>query len=201
MAPAAALIALGLGLCLAAPLGGCVSAAIGAGATAGVTIAQERSVEEAIGDAAIKVALTHKLIQADFRDLFRAVGVDVIEGRVMLSGIVDNQRLKDQASELTWQVGDVDAVINEIQLADPARPADYLRDTWITARLRARLLTDKVVFDINYNITTYDGVIYLIGIARGQREHDRVVAHARDVPNARRLIDHIILADDPRRPK
>ena len=108
MAPAAALIALGLGLCLVAPLGGCVSAAIGAGATAGVTIAQERSVEEAIGDAAIKVALTHKLIQADFRDLFRAVGVDVIEGRVMLSGIVDNQRLKDQAGELTWQVGDVD---------------------------------------------------------------------------------------------
>ncbi len=119
----------------------------------------------------------------------------------MLSGIVDTQRLKDQASELAWQVGDVDAVINEIQLADPGRPADYLRDTWITARLRARLLTDKQVFDINYNITTHDGVIYLIGIARVQREHDRVVAHARDVPNARRLIDHIILADDPRRPK
>ena len=76
---------------------------------------------------------------------------------------------------------------------------DQANDLWIQNKLKARLLTDGEVKNINYIIDVTDSVVYLLGIAQSSTELDRVIAHARDVSGVKRVISHVRLKTDPRR--
>jgi osmotically-inducible protein OsmY len=58
---------------------------------------------------------------------------------------------------------------------------------------------DGHVKNINYTVDVVNGVVYLMGIAQSQDELDRVVAHARDIGNVKRVVSHIVLKNDPHR--
>jgi len=192
-------VTVAFGIAAAASLSGCAGALMGAGATAGIAVAQERSVGDAIDDAAVEVEVNHYLFQEHVDDLFRAVSVESVEGRVLLTGNVKTQELRDRATELAYKADDVREVINEIEITDKGGIIDYTNDAWITARLRGKLLGDSEIFDINYSITTKNGVIYLLGIAQDQEELERVIAHARNIPRVRKVVSHVVLKDDVRR--
>lgn len=178
--------------------GGCTGAMIGAGATAGVTIAQERSVGDAIDDATIHVDINRRLFEKH-ESLFRRVGVEVVEGRVLLTGTVPQPDDRIEAVRIAWTVNGVREVINEIEVTDKSGVVDYAKDVWITTQLRTKMLTDSKVSDINYNVETVNGVIYLMGIAQGQSELDRVTNYAREISGVRQVKSHVQLKDDPRR--
>jgi osmotically-inducible protein OsmY len=177
---------------------GCTGALIGAGATAGVTIAQERSVGDAIDDATIHVDIGRRLFEKH-ESLFRRVGIEVVEGRVLLTGTVPKPENRIDAVRIAWTVDGVREVINEIEVTDKTGVIDYAKDVWITTQLRTKMLTDTQVSDINYNIETVNGVIYLMGIAQGQNELDRVTNYAREISGVRQVKSHVRLKDDPRR--
>ncbi|HYM33544.1 MAG TPA: BON domain-containing protein [Candidatus Cybelea sp.] len=174
--------------------------AVGAGSTAAVTALQERSVEDAVRDARIKVDVNSVLLQKDEK-LFIKTSIDVVEGRVMLTGIMQTEQAKAEAERLTWQVEGVKQVYNELQISDSQGVIDYARDTRISAELRAGMISDKAISDINYTIEAVDGSIYLIGIARSQSELERVIGHARVIPGVKRVVNHVVLKDDPIRQK
>lgn len=189
------LAALGVALAAACtPIG----AGIGAGATIGVVIAQERSAGDALRDTRINLEISEALFQAHIDDLFREIHVDVMEGRVLLTGLVNTEDLADRANLIAWKVDGVAKVINEIRVGEPGT-LDAVRDRWISAKLRARLLGDTKVFDVNYSIVTVAGAIYLLGIAQNPAELERVLAHARDIAYVRRVTLHVVMKDDPER--
>ena len=183
---------------LPAALSGCspVGVAVGLGATAGVMIAEERSIEDAGIDTRITLEISEALFQAHIDDLFGPTNIDVVEGRVLLSGMVRTQELADRGGGIAWQASGVRKVYNEYQIGDGSM-VDPVRDRWITTQLRGRLLGDENVYDVNYTITTVAGTLYLIGIARGQAELDLVTAHASDIAYVRRLVSHVVMIDDP----
>ena len=78
-------------------------------------------------------------------------------------------------------------VYNDLQIGDDSL-VDPARDRWITTKLRGRVLADAGIFDVNYSITTVAGTIHLIGVAQDQAEIDRVVAHASDIAQVRRIL-------------
>ncbi len=175
-----------------------IGAGIGAGATVGVVIAQGRSAGDALKDTRINLEISEALFQAHIDDLFREVHVDVMEGRVLLTGLVNTEDLADRANLIAWKVDGVAKVINEIRVGEPGT-LDAVRDRWISTKLRGRLLGDIEIFDVNYSIVTVAGTIYLLGIAQDQAELDRVLAHARDVAYVRRVTTHVVMKDDPER--
>jgi len=177
---------------------GCTGALIGAGATAGVTVAQERSVGDAIDDAAIHVDIDRRLLEKQ-ETLFRDVGVEVVEGRVLLTGTVPQPENRIDAVRIAWQVDGVREVIDEIEVTDKSGLLDYAKDTWITTQLRTKMLTDTDVSDINYNVETVNGVIFLMGIAQNQAELNRVTNYAREISGVRQVKSHVRLKNDPRR--
>ena len=172
--------------------------AVGAGASVGVAAVQERSIGDAIDDNVINVEINHFLLQ-ESQDLFRQVALDVVEGRVLLTGSVPFPEHRVDAARLAWQADGVREVINEIQVTDRSGVIDFARDAWITTQLSAKLLRDREISDINYNIETVNSVIYLIGIAQHDRELERVTGHARTIAGVRKVISHVRLKDDPRR--
>lgn len=171
---------------------------IGGAATAGVTVAQERSVGAAIDDLAIRAEINHYLFQADEK-LFSAVSIEVVEGRVLLTGHVPEPDDRVEAVRLAWQAAGVREVLNEIQVTDKGGLGNYLRDVAIANELRADLLFDRDILAINYNVEVVNQVVYLIGIAQDQAELDAVIAHARAIRYVERVVSHVRLkGDEPR---
>ncbi|MEP4189814.1 MAG: transporter, partial [Sneathiella sp.] len=86
-------------------VGGCtpVGLAVGGAATAGVVVAEERSVGDAVEDAGIKLKILDALLQND-EGLFSDVSTSVIEGRVLVTGEVEKPEDRVTAADLIWSV-------------------------------------------------------------------------------------------------
>lgn len=186
-------------LALAGALSGCAGAVIGAGATAGVAAAEERGLDGAVDDTKIRAEINHYWFQHDV-EMYRKVGLTISEGRVLLTGLVPSDAARADAVRLTWQAAGVREVINEIAVRPGGSDViDDGRDVVISQTLKTRLLFDKEIRNINYTIDVVDGVIYLMGIAQSEGELERVIAHARDISNVKRVVSHVLLKTDPRR--
>ena len=180
----AVVLALGAG-----GLGGCAGAVVGGGAAVGTAAYQERGLQIVARDLAVATKVRVALLNAGEQYAI-GVGVEVYEGRVLLTGTLANEEMRATAVSLAWKGEGVTDVINEIQIGE-ASLRDLARDSWITAQLKSKLTFDKKILAINYSIETVNGIIYLIGIAQNQRELDRVIAHARNIGYVRRIISHV----------
>ena len=176
-----------------------VGTVIGVGARAGLAIAEERSIRTVISDTALKLAVNKGLVESSFENLFWTVKTTVFEGRVLLTGGVETEQLRDQASEIVWAVDGVREVFNELQVIRDKSVADSVRDKMIVVSLHSKIAGDKKITGINYKIVTYNRTIYLIGVAQTQGELDRIVTYARSIRYVRRLVNYVLLVQDERR--
>ena len=183
---------------LAPALSACGPMIVGGAATVGVAAAQERSVGNALDDTAIQFQINQRLLETS-RSLYARVGVEVVEGRVLLTGSVTTPEDRVEAVRIGWGVSGVKEVLNEIQINERGSVAVYLADVRITSQLRFQMLRDVEINDINYSVDTVNGTIYLMGIARDQAELDRVTGFARSIAGVREVVSHVRLRDDPRR--
>lgn len=174
-------------------LSGCAGAVIGAGATAGVAAAEERGLEGALEDTKIRAAINEAWFRHDV-EMFRKVTLTISEGRVLLTGVVPTDANRTDAANLVWQVAGVREVYNEM-LVRPEGSAliDDGRDVWIQQELKARLLFDKQIRNINFSVDVTDGTVYLMGIAQSEAELQRVMAYAREISNVRGVITYVRL--------
>jgi len=199
---AANLVAVGALLAVGLASSGCAvmvaGAAVGAGGSAGVAASQERTVGNAVDDTTISVKVSDELFQKDPL-LTQTIGVDVVEGRVLLTGTVQKSEDRVEATRLAWQVTGVKEVINEVQVTDRSGVVGLSKDTWITTQMRGKLLSEGGVDNVNYNVETVNGVIYLIGIAQSQHELERVTELARNISGVRKVVSHVMMKGDTRR--
>jgi osmotically-inducible protein OsmY len=172
------------------PLGGCEALILG-GAVVGVTVAaQDRPVKTAFSDSGIQANINRKLIDFDV-DVYQRVDIEVVEGKVLLTGIVPKPQNRLDAARLAWQVDGVAEVINEIEVNDKSSLSDAARDSWITTKLRSAILFDGEIQSINYTIDTVNKTVYLMGIAQSQKELDLVVGYARRIDYVRRVVPYV----------
>lgn len=161
--------------------------------------AQERGFTGAVSDTAIRTEINALWINHNVK-MASDVQLSVTEGRVLLTGKVDDPQHRVDAVRLAWQADGVREVINEIKVTETeAGLQEYARDSWITTRLRTELLMDGSVRSVNYSIDVVAGTVYLMGIARSQGELDRVLGHARRMPYVKQVVNYILLKSDPRR--
>ncbi len=187
-----------LAFLLAAMTSGCVTAVVGSVGAVGVGAAEERGLEGAVDDTKIRAEINDLWFRQDF-DLYRDVTLTVNEGRVMLTGSVKKPETRVDAVRLAWQAAGVRQVMDEIQVEDQSGLMDYASDVWIANKLRTRLMFDGQVKNINYTVDVVNGVVYVMGIAQSQDEVDRVIAHARDISDVKRVVSHVVLKNDPHR--
>ena len=182
----------------------CVPAIMGASATTGVVIAQERTVGDALDDATITAKIKSEFLQHNLDHLFATVHVKTSEGRVMLTGHTHDPEIKVKAVRIAWNQKGVKEVINEIKLAEDSNKLaikEYGVDTWITAQIKAKMLLNKEIRSINYNVETIRGVVYLLGIAQHQSELDQVVSIAESIQHVKKVVNYVRSKDDHHRDK
>jgi osmotically-inducible protein OsmY len=179
-------------------LSSCAVAVVGAGGAIGMGAAEERGFEGSVDDTKIKTDVSAAYVDNSF-GLYHDIQVDVSEGRVMLTGSVEKPETHDDAVKIAWQTAGVRQVIDEIQVTSEGGFKSGVNDAWIANKLRTQLMFDGDVKNINYTVEVENGVVYLLGIAQNQAELDRVIASARDISDVKRVINHVVLKDDPRR--
>ncbi len=188
-----------LGVFLLAP-GACtpVGVAVGAGATAVTASQTEKGFSQSITDQGIEAEISYLWLREN-PEIFEDVEMEVEEGRVLLSGQVQDLDHRLDAVRLAWQADGVREVINEIRVGDEGTVADFARDAWITSQINSKLLFDREVSAIDYSVETVNQVVFIMGIAQSPAELDRVIGHAKNVGYVRRVISYVRQKDDPAR--
>ena len=168
----------------------CAEAVLGTTAKAVFVSQEERSMGEFIDDALIKTKI--KNIYFDINEnIFFSVDVEVIQGRVMLTGTVDNIDLRIEATRIAWGVEGVNTVINELQISNSDSILNYADDLVISTKIKAKLLFDKDISYLNFTVETVNGIVYLIGIAQNEEERQQVIETCRNVFGVVDVIDYI----------
>lgn len=165
---------------------GCVVAA-GAAAGVGVFAMQDRTIGEGIDDTAASSQVKARLLAADANG-FAQVDVVVEEGNLLLAGVAPTEQHKAGAEAIARSVRSVDNVYNEIVVAPSRGLGRNANDSLISAQIRTRLLASPSVRGINVNIETFNGAVYLMGIARSDHELQRSAEIASTVPGVRRVV-------------
>ncbi len=174
--------------------------ATGAAAGVGTAASKEGGIGGAFTDASIKAKINDAWLQYDI-DTFSKLSTTVNQGRVLLTGVVQDPEDRVEAVRLVWQVPGVKQVMNEIRVADSEGAPGFVRDTWITTRLRTALTFEKNVQSLNYSIDTVQGVVYLMGVAMNQQELDKVTQIARTIPNVKQVVNYVKMVGEPVTPQ
>ena len=189
------LTALMLSLSLA--LSACAPALVGVGTAAVAASSTEKGFSTSVSDGVIRTKLSDKYLRNDV-DLVQAVSISVNEGAVLLTGNVESQDKKINATRLAWEIKGVREVVNELNVSSNTSIKNKAKDFAAAAQLRLKIIGDGDVSSLNYSIDVVDGVVYLSGVAETQEERARVVALAQELPFAKKVIDYIILSSDRR---
>ena len=164
----------------------------------GVSVALDpRTVGTQIDDSIMQKNLTAKIIIRDKKHLI-SVKTKVLDGRIFLTGKVDNPEEKLQLTKLSWEIKGVRSVRNDIKIKEEFNFKRSAKDILITSQLRTALIFNKNIKATNYQIDTYKKKIYVYGIALTSEEKDLVISEATEILDVKNVIASILLVEDLR---
>ena len=164
----------------------------------GVSVALDpRTVGTQIDDSIMQKNLTTKII---FRDKIHLISVKtkVLDGRIFLTGKVDNPEEKLYLTKLSWEIKGVRSVRNDIKIKEEFNFKRSAKDILITSQLRTALIFNKNIKATNYQIDTYKKKIYVYGIALTSEEKDLVISEATEILDVENVVASILLVEDLR---
>jgi osmotically-inducible protein OsmY len=165
-------------------------------ATAGVTKGDERSFVGSIKDVNAGRVIKARMTRAIEYNL-KGVDVEVAEGIVLLSGNAPTQKDKIEAARIAWSARGIEQVGNEILIKGKQSFIRNTKDGFLEKTVRTRLTADKLVKARNFNIETHDGIVYVMGVARTDKELKRAAEIAATTKGAKQVISYARIADLP----
>jgi osmotically-inducible protein OsmY len=174
---------------------GCAAAVVGTAGAAALTSVQEKTMGEALDDATASNEIKAKLLNESGAK-YGEVDVEVSSGLVLLSGRVNAPEDRTYAEGIAWSSSRTQDVANEIRIEAPGGFMSNLSDEIITGRVRARLIGSSKVKSVNFNIETYGGVVYLMGIARDTEELRRAAEEASIVGGVTQVVSYVRVRDE-----
>ena len=185
-------------LLLSVTLSGCAGVASKGIFGTGVSVAFDpRTVGTQVDDSIMQKNLSARLILMDKKYLL-PVKIKVLDGRIFLTGKVDNPEEKLKLTKLAWETSGVRSVRNDIKIKEEFNFQQSAKDILITSQLRSAMIFNKNIKATNYQIDTYKKKIYVYGIALTSDEKDLVISEAKEILDVEDVIASIILVDDLR---
>ena len=164
----------------------------------GVSVAFDpRSVGTQIDDSIMQKNLSTRVLLLDKKYLL-SVKSKVLDGRIFLTGKVDNPEEKLKITKLAWETKGARSVRNDIKIKEEFSFKQSAKDILITSQLRTALIVNKNIKATNYQIDTYKKKIYIYGIAITSDERDIVIEEAKEILDVKDVVASIITVDDLR---
>ena len=164
----------------------------------GVSIALDpRTLGTQIDDSIMQKNLASRIISKDKKYLL-SINSSVLDGRIFLTGKVDNPEEKLQFTKLAWETKGARSVRNDIKIKEEFNFKQSAKDILITTQLRTAIILNKNIKASNYQIDTYKKKIYIYGIAINLEEKDLIISEAKEILDVEDVIASIILLEDLR---
>ena len=179
-------------------LSGCIGVSSKGIFGTGVSVALDpRSLGTQIDDSLMQKNLSARLVIMD-KKYFLSIKSKVLDGRIFLTGKVDNPEEKLKITKLAWETEGARSVRNDIKIKEKFNFQQSAKDILITSQLRTALILNKEIKATNYQIDTYKKKIYVYGIALTPDEKELVVNEAKEILDVEDVIASILIVDDLR---
>ena len=164
----------------------------------GVSIALDpRSLGTQIDDSIMQKNLSARILLQD-KKYFLSIKSKVLDGRIFLTGKVNDPEEKLQITKLAWETEGARSVRNDIKIKEKFNFKQSAKDVLITSQLRTALILNKEIKATNYQIDTYKKKIYVYGIALTSDEKALVIKEAKEILDVEDVIASILIVDDLR---
>ena len=179
-------------------ISGCVGSSSRGVFGTGVSIAFDpRSLGTQIDDSIMQKNLITRLTLKE-KSYFLKIKTKVLDGRIFLTGNVDDPEEKLQITKLAWETEGVRSVRNDIKIKEKFNFKRSAKDVLITSQLKAAMIFSKNIKASNYNVDTYKKKIYIYGIALTSDEKKEVIDEAKQILDVEGVVASILLVEDLR---
>ena len=159
-----------------------------------------RTIGMQIDDTIMQKNLNARLALAD-KKYFISIQSEVLDGRIFLSGKVDEPEEKIKITKMAWETKGVRSVKNAIIIKGQSNFKSTAKDILITSQLRTALIFNKNTKARNYTLETVNKNIYIFGIAMNEEEKKEVINEANKIYDVNEVIPSIYLATELSRTK
>jgi len=164
----------------------------------GVSVAFDpRSLGTQIDDSIMQKNLITRLTLKE-KSYFLKIKTKVLDGRIFLTGNVDDPEEKLQITKLAWETDGVRSVKNDIKIKEKFNFKRSAKDALITSQLKTAMIFNKKIKASNYNVDTYKKKIYIYGIALTPEEEEQVIDEAKQILDVEGVVASILLVEDLR---
>ena len=164
----------------------------------GVSLALDpRSLGTQIDDSVMQKNLSARLLLRE-KSYLLSVSTKVLDGRIFLTGKVENPEEKLQITKLAWETAGARSVKNDIKIKENFNFKQSAKDLLITSQLRTALIFNKKIKATNYQIDTYKKKIFIYGIAYSAEERKEVINEGKEILDVKDVIASIVLVEELR---
>ena len=164
----------------------------------GVSVAIDpRSLGTQIDDSIMQKNLSARILLID-KNYFLSVKSKVLDGRIFLTGKVNDPEEKLKLTKVAWETEGVRSVRNDIKIKEEFDFKQSAKDILITSQLRTALIFNKEIKATNYQIDTYKKKIYIYGIASSKNEKDLVIQESKEILDVEDVVASILLVENLR---
>ena len=159
-----------------------------------------RTVGMQIDDTLMQKNLVARLTLAE-KKYFLSIQIEVLDGRIFLTGKVDEPEEKIKITKLAWETKGVRSVKNAITIKGQSNFKSTAKDILITSQLRTALIFNKLIKSRNYTLETINKNIYIFGISMNDEEKNEVIKEAQKIYDVEEVISTIYLVSELSRNK
>ena len=162
----------------------------------GVSVALDpRTLGTQIDDSIMQKNLQARLILEE-KKYFIKISVKVLDGRIFLSGKVDEPEEKLKITKMAWETKGARSVKNNIKIKEKFSLANVTKDILITSQLRTALILNKNVKAANFNIDTINQITYVFGIAHSEEEKKEIIQESKQIVDLKKIVTSILMVSD-----
>ena len=165
------------------------------GSSALIVAEGERSFGTVIDDATIKVNIAAKFLNAG-NNLFVNINTSVLEGRVLLTGLVENQEIRIEAVRLVWETEGVQEIVNEIDIGNRETLKDYASDLWINTQVRGIAAKTVGLKAVTFNFETIQGKVYIAGITTRPDLLEELISALGNIKGVNEIVNYVIVKEE-----
>ena len=159
-----------------------------------------RTVGMQIDDTIMQKNLIARLTLTE-KKYFLSIQVEVLDGRIFVTGKVDEPEEKIKITKLAWETKGVRSVKNAIEIKGQSNFKNTAGDILITSQLRTAIIFNRKIKSSNYTLETINKKIYIFGIAFDEDEKKEVIKEAKSIYNVEQVVPTIYLVSELSRHK
>ena len=166
----------------------CVPLAIGTATVTAVDLYMERrTVKQSVDDNTLELQLRREYMGDESLGNAVNISTTIINGIVLLTGEVHTDEQRQYAEKLARSFIDTREVVNELELSGRTNMNSRANDSYITGKVKSKLVRADGVPSTNIKVVTERGKVYLLGLVT-HPEAEAAVEAARSVSGVTHIV-------------